>query len=80
MQRGERALRAHQRRRYLHEAAGIRARIRLRAGGQDVRCLAVAELAGGVGLHDVVDPGRSAAEILLGGLGDLEPGDAAERR
>ena len=42
--------------------------------------LAVAELAGCLGLDDVVDPGRAAAEVLFCGLDDLEPGNARERR
>ena len=42
--------------------------------------LAVAELTGRVRLHDVVDPGRPAADVLLRRLDDLEPGDPRERR
>ena len=52
----------------------------LRVGGEHVACLSLAELARRIGLDDVVDPGRSAAEVLLGGLDDLERGDARERR
>ena len=45
-----------------------------------MRGLALAQLARGLRLRDVVDPRRPAAEILLGGLDDLEAGDPAERR
>ena len=72
MERGKRTARAAERLRHLHQAAGIGARIRLRARREDVCGLAVAELARGLGLHDVVDPGRAAADVLLGGLDDLE--------
>ena len=80
VQRRQRCLRTGERVRDLDEAAGVRARIRLGAGREDVRGLAVAQLARGLRLRDVVDPGRPAAEILLGGLDDLEAGDPAERR
>ena len=50
-----------------------------RAGREHVCRLPVAELARGVRLHDVVDASRSAAEILLGRLDDLEAGYATER-
>ena len=69
----QRLPRAAQRLGDLDEAAGVRARVDLRAGGQDLRRLAVAELARGLGLDDVVDPGRAAAEVLLGRLDDVEP-------
>ncbi len=78
MERRQRLLRAAERVRDLDEAARIRARVRLRAGREDVRGLALAQLAGGLRLRDVVDARRPAAEILLGGLDDLEPGDATE--
>ena len=54
----------------LDEAARVRARVDVGAGREHVPCLAVAELAGGLRLDDVVDPGRAAAEILLGRLDD----------
>ncbi len=71
---------AVERGRDLDEAARVRARVRLGARGEHVFCLAVAELARGLRLHDVVDAGRPAAEVLLGGLDDLERRDPAERR
>ena len=76
----QRPLRPAQGLRDLHEAAGVRARERLRSRREDVRSLAVTELSSGVRLDDVVDPGRSAAEILLGGLDHFEVGDAPKRR
>ena len=45
------------------------------AGGDDVRRLAVAELAGRLGVEDVVDAGRAAAQLGLGDLAQLQPGD-----
>ncbi len=75
---GSGCLRAGERVRDLDEAAGVRARIRLGAGREDVRGLALAQLARGLRLRDVVDPRGPAAEILLGGLDDLEAGDPAE--
>ena len=42
--------------------------------------LAVAELGRGLRLDDVVDPGAAAADVLLGGLDPLEPGDRVEHR
>ena len=64
----------------LHEASGVRARIRVGAGRQDVRCLPVAEVACCLRLDDVVDPGRTAADVLLGRLDDPQAGDPAEER
>ena len=66
--------------RHLDETSGIRARVRLRARSEHMSRFAVAELAGCLGLDDVVDPGRAAAEVLFCGLDDLEPGNARERR
>jgi hypothetical protein len=45
-----------------------------------MRGLPVTELSCRLRLDDVVDPGRAATEVLLGGLDDLEAGDAGERR
>ena len=42
--------------------------------------LPIAELACGLRLDDVVDPGRAAAEILLGGLDDRQAGNPLEQR
>ena len=80
MERRQRSLRAAQRSGDLDEAARVRAHVRLRAGRQHVRRLAVAELARRLRLDDVVDPGGAAAEVLLGRLDDLEPGNPGERR
>jgi len=63
----------------LDETARVRTRVDLCAGREDVPGLAVSELAGGLGLDDVVDPGRAAAEILLGRLDGLQSGNARER-
>ena len=41
-----------------------------------LRGLAVAELAGRLGVEDVVDAGRAAADLRLGDLPQLQPGDA----
>ena len=80
MERRQRPLRATECARDLDEAAGVRARVRLRPRREDVARLAVAELAGSLGLDEVVDPSRTAAEVLLVRLDDLEAGDAGERR
>ena len=77
---GQWAARPLERLRELHEAAGVRAREQLRARGEHVGGLAVAEVAGGLGLHDVVDAGAAAADVLLGGLDDLERGDPPQHR
>ena len=80
VQRGQRPAGAPERLRHLHEAAGVRARVGVRPGREHVGRLPVAELARRLGLGDVVDPGRAAAEVLLGRLDDGEPGDPLEQR
>ena len=65
----------------LHEAAGVRARVRVRRGCEHVPRLPIAEVACRLGLRDVVDPGGAAAEVLLGWLGTMlsrERPDAAK--
>ena len=64
----------------LDETPGVRARVDVGARREDVTCLAVAELACRLRLDDVVDPGRAAAEILLGGLDDRQAWDPLEQR
>ncbi len=64
---------------HLHQAAGVRGHQHLGAGGEDVGGLAVPELARGLGVEDVVDPGRAAAQLGLGDLPQLEAGDRAEQ-
>jgi hypothetical protein len=78
MQRRQRAAGPAQGSRDLHEAARIRARVHLSTGRQHVRCLAVAELSGGGGLGDVVDPGAAATDVLLGGLDHRQPWDSRQ--
>ncbi len=80
MEYRQRAAGAPERLRELHETAGVRARDGLRPGREDVGRLAVAELAGRVGLDDVVDPGGAAAQVLLRRLDYLEPRNPAQRR
>ena len=45
-----------------------------------LRRLARAELGGGLGLHEVVDAGRAAAQLPVGGLEQLELRDPAQQR
>ena len=78
MQRRQGLSRPPERLRDLDEAARVRARVCVRLGREHVPRLAVAELACGVGLRDVVDPRRAAAEVLLGRLDDHEAGDPLE--
>ena len=66
--------------RHLDEAARVRAGVRVGAGRRDVRRLPLAELRGGLGLDEVVDPGAPAADRLLGRLDELEARDRAEQR
>src|SRR5699024_953169 len=47
-------------------------------GGQDVGRLAVAELGGRLGVEDVVDPRRAAADLRVRDLDEAHPGDAAQ--
>ncbi len=79
MQRRERVARAAERRGDLHEAAGVGARVRIWLGGEDVRRLALAELARRFRLREVVDPRRAAADRLLRGFQALEAGDRVEQ-
>ena len=71
-------LRAPERGRDLDEASRIGARECLCPGGEHVAGLAVSERPCRLRLHEVVDPGRAAAELLLSRLDELELGDAAE--
>ena len=80
MQRRKPPARAVEGLRDLDEATRVRARERVRLRREDVRGLAVAELPRCVRLHDVVDPGRPAAEILLCRLDDSQARDALEER
>src|SRR5690242_20346078 len=68
-----------QRRADLHQAAGIGRDQQRRLGLGDVAGLAVAELAGGLGVQDVPDAGRAAAQLGLGDLAQLQAGDAAQQ-
>src|SRR4051812_211781 len=80
MQRRQHLLGLAEIRRDLDEAAGVGARVGLRAGGGDVRSFALAELRGGRRLSEVVDPGAAAADRLLRRLEQLEAGDRTENR
>src|SRR3954469_6560818 len=55
----------------LDRAAGVRGGHDLRAGIEQVARLAAAELGSGVGLHEVVDAGRAAADLPLGRVHQL---------
>ena len=50
----------------------------VRAGGGDVARLALAELAGGLRLHQVVDAGRAAADAAFGNVLHLQLGDGGQ--
>src|SRR3954454_24104529 len=63
----------------LHQASGGGGHQDVGAGGDDVGGLAVTELAGGLGVEDVVDPGRAAAQLGLRDLPQLEPRDRLEQ-
>ena len=67
------------RRGHLHQAARVGGDQQLGAGGQHVRGLAVAELGRRLRVEQVVDAGRAAAELRLGDLPQLQPGDAAQQ-
>ena len=71
---------AAERGRDLEQAAGVRADVEVGLGREHVRRLAVAERARRLRLDEVVDAGAAAAELLLGRLDELEPGDRAEQR
>ena len=63
----------------LDEAAGVRARVGIRLEREHVGRLAVTKLARGPGLGDVVDAGGAAADVLLGGLDDLQSWDPLQQ-
>src|SRR5205823_13535795 len=67
-------------RRDLDRAARVRRGDRLRTGGEQVARLALAQRGGRLGLDQVVDARRAAAQLPLGGLEQLEPGDGAQQR
>src|SRR3954452_12086131 len=62
----------------LDRAPRVRGHHRLGAGGQQVARLALAELGGRLGLHEVVDARRAAADLPLRGLRDLNTRDPAQ--
>ena len=64
---------------HLQQAAGVRGHQQVRAGGQDVGRLAVAEVAGRRRLQQVVHAGRPAADLRLGDLGQPQPGDGPQQ-
>src|SRR5215216_4183861 len=63
----------------LDRAARVGRGDRRGAGGAQVRDLAAAELRGRLGLGQVVDAGRSAADLPPLGVDDLEAGDALQQ-
>src|SRR3972149_4914253 len=71
---------AMERRAQLDEAARVGARVDVRLRLEYVPRLAVAELARRLRLYEVVDAGAAAAQLLLGGLGEVEAGDRPEHR
>ena len=70
---------ARERRRHLHEAAGVGGHQEVGAGGEDRVGLAVAERPGGVGVEQVVDTGRAAAQLGVCDLAQLDAGDGREQ-
>ena len=74
-------LRAHplERRRDLHPAAGVGRHHDVRAGGEHGARLALAELAGRLGVQQVVGTGAAAADLGLDQLAQLDAGDAAQQ-
>jgi hypothetical protein len=77
---GKRPAGPAQRRGDLEQAAGIGADVEIGARGEHVSRLAVTERPRRVGLDEVVDPGAAAAQLLLGGLDELEARDRAQQR
>src|SRR5215210_4642184 len=63
----------------LERAARVRRGDHLGARVEQVARLALPELGGGLGLYQVVDAGRAAADLPLGGLDQLELGDSAQQ-
>src|SRR3954451_8547124 len=63
----------------LHQASRVGGHQHLRAGRHDVGRLAVAELAGRPWVENVVDAGGAAAQLRLGDLLELQPGDGIEQ-
>src|SRR5918996_6016433 len=64
----------------LHQAARVPARVGVRLGGEHLLRLAVAELARGLRLEEVVDPRAPAADLLVGRLGELEARNRGQHR
>jgi len=63
----------------LQRAAGIGGGDGVGAGVEQVARLALAELGGGLGVQDVPDAGRAAAQLPLGRLAQLESRDLAQQ-
>src|SRR5207237_914503 len=72
---GERAAGTMERRRDLEQAAGVGADVEVGLDREHLRRLAIAELAGGLRLDEVVDTRAAAGRALLVGLGRLEARD-----
>src|SRR5262249_45316639 len=77
---GHRTPRAPQRSRHLDQAARVRAHVEAGVGREHLRRLAIAQLARGLRLDEVVDPGAPAAEVLLVRLDELAPRDRPQQR
>jgi hypothetical protein len=63
----------------LEDAAGVGGDDGAGAGREQALGLAAAELGGRLGLEQVVDAGRAAADLPALGLAELEAGDLAEQ-
>ena len=79
MKGGERMVCPAKRARNLQQAAGVGADVAIGFECEHMGGLPVAERSGRLRLNEVVDPGASAAELLLGGLEELEPGNRAQK-
>ena len=81
MERGNRPAGAAQRRGHLHETAGVSARVGLGLGLEDpCRPCGRRARAAASRLHEVVDAGAAAAELLLGGLEQVEARESRCKR
>src|SRR6185503_11717514 len=64
---------------YLEQAAGIAGRDHFAARGTDVLHLSVQELAGHLGLRQVVNPGAAATPVGFRQLDEFQPGNGPQK-
>src|SRR5919108_3500449 len=79
MERGHRLSGATEGRGDLDQAARVAASIHIRSCSKHVPRLAISELPRRLGLEEVVDAGRSAADCLLGRFQTFESGDPVQQ-